>query len=71
MIYAGLNYAPGSLKALLCVKRRTLVFEYCVAHGVTVRQCGKLIVAVNDADVSYLEIIARVRWPAASPRCGD
>jgi len=58
VIHAGLYYATGSLKASLCVSGRSLLYEYCDTHGVMIQRCGKLIVAMNDTDVAYLDTIA-------------
>lgn len=62
VIHAGLYYAPGSLKARHCVNGRRMLYPYLDAHGVTVKRCGKLVVAVGDAEADELEtILSRAR----------
>jgi L-2-hydroxyglutarate oxidase LhgO len=58
VVHAGLYYTPGSLKATLCVRGRRLLYDYCDAHNIAVNRCGKLIVAVTDADITQLDMIA-------------
>ena len=57
VIHAGIYYPTGSLRALLCVRGKALLYDYCASHGVNHRRCGKLIVAQNDAEVAQLQII--------------
>lgn len=57
VVHAGLYYAPGSLKARLCVRGRNLLDAYCADRGVGVRRCGKLLVATRDDDMPRLETI--------------
>jgi L-2-hydroxyglutarate oxidase LhgO len=57
VIHAGLYYAPGSLRAVLCVAGRRLLYEYCRMHGVPARACGKLIVATGDDELAELDTI--------------
>src|SRR3954462_12729950 len=57
VIHAGLYYAPGSLKARLCVRGKELLYSLCESHGVAHRRCGKFIVAVTYAERSALRTI--------------
>lgn len=59
VIHAGLYYAPGSLKAQLCVRGRDLLYAYCAARGVPHRRCGKLIVATAPGEVGRLQALAQ------------
>lgn len=57
VIHAGLYYAPGSLKARLCVGGRDALYRYCADKGVPHRRIGKIIVAVSDAQRAELELL--------------
>jgi glycerol-3-phosphate dehydrogenase len=54
VIHSGIYYPPGSLKAKLCVRGNQLSYEFCAAHGVPHRNCGKLVVAASVEEVSDL-----------------
>src|SRR5687767_6104895 len=58
VIHAGLYYQPGSLKARLCVRGKELLYELCASHGVSHRNCGKLVVAQSDTEISALRNLA-------------
>jgi L-2-hydroxyglutarate oxidase LhgO len=54
VIHAGIYYRKGSLMARTCVEGRRRLYAYCAEHGVPHRNCGKLIVATNDAESDML-----------------
>ena len=55
VIHAGLYYPPGSLKARFCVQGRRALYAYCAARGVRADPIGKLILAVDEAEITALE----------------
>jgi L-2-hydroxyglutarate oxidase LhgO len=57
VIHAGLYYAPGSLKARLCVQGRDALYAYCAERGIAHRRCGKLVVAVSDDERPALDAL--------------
>jgi len=62
VIHAGLYYAPGSLKARLCVQGRAQILAFCDSHSVPYRLCGKLVVATaNDQHPALERLQARAR----------
>lgn len=54
VIHAGLYYAPGTLKARLCVRGKELLYALCASHGVDHRRCGKLTVANSEEEAAAL-----------------
>jgi L-2-hydroxyglutarate oxidase LhgO len=57
VIHAGLYYPTNTLRALLCVRGRRLLYEFCASHGVAYRKCGKLVVATNEAELAKVGAI--------------
>ncbi len=58
VIHAGLYYPTGTLRAMHCVRGRRMLYDFCAAHGVAHRKCGKLVVATNEAELAKVESIA-------------
>ena len=54
VIHAGIYYPPGLDKTRLCVDGKAMLYAFCREFGVPHRRCGKLLVAVNAAEVDKL-----------------
>lgn len=59
VIHAGIHYAPGSLKARLCVEGARELYAYCERHGIEARRSGKLILATSPKQMPGLEELGR------------
>lgn len=54
VIHAGIYYPTGLAKTRLCVDGKAMLYAFCRDHGVAHRRCGKLIVAVSEAETAKL-----------------
>ncbi|HEV2774450.1 MAG TPA: L-2-hydroxyglutarate oxidase [Solirubrobacteraceae bacterium] len=59
VIHGGIYYAPGSLKARLCVNGAARMHAYCEANAIDVRRVGKLIVALRPDELPALAELER------------
>ncbi|MHA4875339.1 hypothetical protein ACX0FC_18385, partial [Enterococcus faecium] len=57
MLHAGLYYAPGILRALLCAPGRRALVDFAIARGVPHRLCGRLVVATEPAESAARETL--------------
>ncbi|MFE9444737.1 L-2-hydroxyglutarate oxidase [Streptomyces sp. NPDC006602] len=59
VVHAGIYYAPGSLKADLCVRGVALLREYCGERGLPYEEIGKLVIAVREDELDRMENLYR------------
>lgn len=55
VIHAGVYYEPGSLKAKFCVEGNAAAKAFCDEQGIDYKVPGKLITAVNEQELIWLE----------------
>ena len=55
VLHSGIYYAPGSLKARLCVEGQRELYAYCETKGIPTDRCGKVIVASSEDELPRLE----------------
>ncbi|MBL6456845.1 NAD(P)/FAD-dependent oxidoreductase [Belnapia sp. T6] len=57
VIHAGIYYPAGSLMARCCVAGKQMLYAYCAERGIPHANCGKLIVATDEAEAEKLASI--------------
>ncbi|MDQ6771735.1 MAG: L-2-hydroxyglutarate oxidase [Candidatus Dormibacteraeota bacterium] len=57
VIHSGLYYAPGTLRARLCVDGARAMYAYCAEQGVPTEGCGKVIVATEPSELPRLRAL--------------
>ncbi|MDO9706824.1 NAD(P)/FAD-dependent oxidoreductase [Paracraurococcus lichenis] len=55
VIHAGIYYPAGSLMARACVAGKHMLYDYCRERGIPHANCGKLIVATDEAEAERLD----------------
>ncbi|WP_322921307.1 FAD-dependent oxidoreductase [Nocardioides renjunii] len=58
VVHAGIYYKPGSLKAELCARGRTMLRDFCAEHSIAYDACGKLVVAVDREEMGRFDALA-------------
>lgn len=59
VIHRGIYYAPGSVKARLCVEGARRLTAFCDAHDIPYRLIGKLVIAADESEVPALRELQR------------
>jgi L-2-hydroxyglutarate oxidase LhgO len=68
VVHRGVYYAPGSLKAQLCVEGAAALLRYCDERGIPVLRCGKVVVATDSDELPRLEELHRRSLANGVPR---
>ncbi|MCX7909493.1 MAG: NAD(P)/FAD-dependent oxidoreductase, partial [Ignavibacteria bacterium] len=55
VVHSGIYYPTGSLKAKLCVEGNKSLYSWCERYNVPYKKTGKLIVATEESELSYLD----------------
>jgi L-2-hydroxyglutarate oxidase LhgO len=67
VIHAGIYYAPGSLKAQLCVEGREMLYKLCEANDIPHRRVTKIITATKPEEEPELERLHKVGTANGAP----
>lgn len=59
VVHAGIYYRPGSWRAVLCREGRAALESFAGRHGIPLARPGKLIVAVEEAELPALAALYR------------
>lgn len=59
VVHSGIYYTPGSLKARYARDGLAFLSTYCRERGIAFEQCGKVIVATEDAELARLDTLQR------------
>ena len=59
VIHSGLYYKHVSLKAKNCINGRIKLYRFCEENGVNFENCGKLVVATNQKEITALNELER------------
>ena len=57
VVHSGVSYPPGGLTARLCRAGSRSILEFCRAHDLPARVCGKLVAAVEEEELPRLRAL--------------
>ena len=58
VLHSGIYYKPGTLRATNCRAGKLAMENFCREHGIPFDICGKVIVAVTEAELPALDLQA-------------
>ena len=59
VLHAGFYYSPESLKARLTREGNALLKNFCQVRGISIRNCGKVVVTTNQEQLNQLDELYR------------
>jgi len=59
VVHSGIYYRPGSLKAKTCREGKRALEDFCEREGIALQRCGKVITAVSEPELPWLEELHR------------
>jgi len=59
VIHAGIYYKQNSLKSLLCIEGKQLLYEYLQEKKINHTQCGKFIISTTNEESAKLAVIQK------------
>lgn len=64
VIHAGIKYPKASLKGLLCLEGKELLYEYCGSKGIPHSKLGKLVIAERGSGEEGLRLLQAMKQHA-------
>ncbi|MDD3374137.1 MAG: NAD(P)/FAD-dependent oxidoreductase [Candidatus Omnitrophica bacterium] len=59
VIHAGIYYPKNSLKAKLCIKGKTMLYDLCQKHNIPHKKLGKILIACDNNEEKTIEHIRK------------
>lgn len=60
VIHSGIHYPQNSLKASLCVKGNSIIYDLCEKYKIPYKKLGKLTVAIGEEEIKELEKLMKM-----------
>jgi L-2-hydroxyglutarate oxidase LhgO len=60
VIHSGIHYPKDSLKAKLCVKGNSMIYEICEKYRIPYKKLGKLTVAIEEEEIEELNKLMKM-----------